>query len=139
MKYFTTTFFCILFSVIFMFLISKISSASSSTGAIIFPLTQKFFTTRYNPQNNTLQLQLQQKDAEIQKLQTENTALHDQFQASIVSSSILIPANIVGAPSFIPGTTFPEYLIINKGTRDNITKGDVSIYQNNAIGKITQT
>jgi rod shape-determining protein MreC len=73
------------------------------------------------------------------KLESENSALSDQFQVSSPNSNTLLPANIVGAPSFIPGVSVPETFIIDKGTRDRVRVGEAVIYKNNLLGKITKS
>jgi rod shape-determining protein MreC len=50
----------------------------------------------------------------------------------------LLPANIVGAPSFIPGISTPETFIIDKGTSDGVKVGDAVVYKNNLLGKISK-
>ncbi len=73
------------------------------------------------------------------KLKDNNSALSDQFQTSFPNSSTLLPANIVGAPSFIPGLSLPETFIIDKGTNDGVRIGEAVVYKNNLVGKITKT
>lgn len=73
-----------------------------------------------------------------QALKAENDALHDQFQVANPRSKNLLPARIVGAPSFIPGVTEPSSFIIDKGTSDNISVGDAVVFKDNLIGKIGQ-
>jgi len=68
----------------------------------------------------------------------ENTALKDQFQTENPSAQRLLPAHIIGAPSFIPGLTIPEYFILDKGLQDGIKVGQVVIYKQNVIGKINK-
>jgi rod shape-determining protein MreC len=73
------------------------------------------------------------------KLERENSALSDQFQATSPNSNTLLPANIVGAPSFIPGISTPETFIIDKGTHDGVKIGEAAVYKNNLLGKITKS
>lgn len=73
------------------------------------------------------------------KLERENSALSDQFQVSSPNSNTLLSANIVGAPSFIPGVSTPETFIIDKGTQDGVKIGEAAIYKNNLLGKITKS
>lgn len=72
------------------------------------------------------------------KLKDNNSALSDQFQTSYPNSSTLLPANIVGAPSFIPGVSLPETFIIDKGTSDGLKVGKAVVYKNNLVGKISK-
>jgi len=73
------------------------------------------------------------------KLESENSALSDQFQAPSPKSNTLLPANIVGAPSFIPGVSTPEIFIVDKGTQDGVKVGEAVVYKNNLLGKITKS
>ena len=66
----------------------------------------------------------------------ENKALRDQFAVSGSTSQSLLPARVVGAPGFIPGVSLPEYLIIDKGLKDNVVLGDAIIVGNNLVGKV---
>jgi len=72
------------------------------------------------------------------KLKDDNAALSDQFQTVSPKSNTLLPANIVGAPSFVPGVTTPETFIIDKGTRDGVMIDAAVVYKNNLLGKITK-
>src|SRR6185295_6938379 len=44
--------------------------------------------------------------SDLEKLKKENKALSDQFQITNPKSSTLVPSNVIGSPSFIPGVTF---------------------------------
>lgn len=77
------------------------------------------------------------KIVEQKKLEEEIAALKDQFQISAPVSQRLMSAKIIGAPSFIPGLSEPENLIIDKGTKDHIYLGQPVIVGNNLVGKIT--
>jgi len=72
-------------------------------------------------------------------LQKENSALADQFATTSIRSQTLLAAKIVGSPSFIPGVSNPQSLIIDKGTGDNVKVGNAVIYKDNLIGKITES
>lgn len=69
-------------------------------------------------------------------LEQDLKALSDQFQTVYPRSQELLPAKIVGAPSFIPGVLPPEILIIDKGEKDNVRVGDAVVFQNNLVGKV---
>jgi rod shape-determining protein MreC len=73
------------------------------------------------------------------KLKDDNAALSDQFQTVSPKSNTLLPANIIGAPSFIPGVSTPETFIVDKGTQDNVKIGEAVVYKNNLLGKITKS
>lgn len=70
------------------------------------------------------------------KLIRENKALHDQFVITSPKSTRLLPAKIVGAPSFIPGITDPTTFIIDKGTNDRVKVGDAVVIKNILVGKV---
>lgn len=71
------------------------------------------------------------------KLIEDNKALKDQFQTENPKSQTLLPADIIGAPGFVPGFSVPEEIIINRGANDGVKLGEAVVYQNNLVGKIT--
>ncbi|OGH21256.1 MAG: hypothetical protein A2958_02035 [Candidatus Levybacteria bacterium RIFCSPLOWO2_01_FULL_38_13] len=75
---------------------------------------------------------------EHERLKKDNLALRDQFQTISPKSTSLIPAKIVGAPSFIPGIFDPVSFIIDKGTKDGVGEGFAVIYKDNIVGKVIQ-
>ncbi|MCL4353994.1 rod shape-determining protein MreC [Patescibacteria group bacterium] len=81
---------------------------------------------------------LRKKLLDQKKLQEDNNALRDQFQTTKIKSTSLIQADIIGAPSFVPGVSLPEFLVLNKGLDDGANLGDAVIYKDNLIGKITK-
>jgi rod shape-determining protein MreC len=83
-------------------------------------------------------LSLTQKLVDQNRLVGDNKALRDQFQTASPKSPALIPADVVGAPGFIPGLSLPEILILNRGANDGVKTGDAVVYQNNLVGEITQ-
>lgn len=72
-------------------------------------------------------------------LQKENNALKDQFQTSLGISLNLLPAKVIGAPSFIPHVTSLETLILDKGQQDGVQEEMGVVFEGNAVGKITKT
>ncbi len=87
----------------------------------------------------TENLRLTSMLSDQKKLERENSALSDQFQVSSPNSNSLLPANIVGAPSFIPGVSVPETFIIDKGIKDGVMVGAAVVYGNNLLGEITKS
>ena len=83
-------------------------------------------------------LELVSKLLDQEKLMKENAALLSQFQTEGLGNDSLLPAQIVGAPGFVPGVTEPEEIILNKGERDNVRVGSGVVFQNNLVGKITK-
>lgn len=84
-------------------------------------------------------LELLSRVATFGKLKRENSALSDQFQTAYPQSLQLLPAQVIGAPGFIPGVSIPNILILNKGAKDNIKKGYAVVIKDNLIGVIVKT
>ena len=80
--------------------------------------------------------QLRKKLVDEKKLVAENNALRDQFKSNTPSGSKLLPAQVIGAPAFMPGVSQPEKLILAVGKKDGVKKGDVVLVNNNLIGNI---
>lgn len=76
--------------------------------------------------------------AKLKLIEQENKALRDQFESSSVKTSNLLPARVIGAPRFIPGISYPEYLILDKGEKDGVFKNDGVVVKNTLIGRITR-
>ena len=106
--------------------ISKIFSTPRASG--VFQLSQ----------NKDMDLVKLSNDLNLVKLEKDNMALRGQFASSNPPPSNLLPAKIIGAPTFIPTVTLPDFFIIDKGTSDGIRVGDGVVSQNNLVGKITQ-
>jgi rod shape-determining protein MreC len=81
-----------------------------------------------------LNLRKQLKDQE--KIEKENAALRDQFETAFPSSYDLIPADVIGAPGFIPGISSPDSLVLNKGSKDGLEKGLAVVFKDNLVGII---
>ncbi|MBI4096582.1 MAG: rod shape-determining protein MreC [Candidatus Levybacteria bacterium] len=76
--------------------------------------------------------------AAFEKLKKENAALSDQFQTFYPSSVKLLKANVIGAPGFIPGVSFPNIFILNKGSTDNVRAGQAVVVKNNLVGTVVR-
>lgn len=83
-------------------------------------------------------LELLSRVSDFEKLKRENAALSDQFQTSYPASSKLLKAQIIGAPSFIPGVSIPDTFILNKGSKDNLRIGQAVVIKDNLIGIIAK-
>ncbi len=81
---------------------------------------------------------LRKKQIADTEIVNENVALKSQFATSADKSQSLIPAKIIGSPGFIPGVNLPDYLIINKGTKDGLRVGVAVVVENNLVGKIAK-
>ncbi len=76
--------------------------------------------------------------AEFEKLKQDNQALRDQFQNSTTPTTNLLPAHIIGMPSFVPGVVTPDTLILDKGKSDGIAIGEAVILNDDLAGKISK-
>ncbi|OGH11058.1 MAG: hypothetical protein A3B38_02635 [Candidatus Levybacteria bacterium RIFCSPLOWO2_01_FULL_36_13] len=84
-------------------------------------------------------IELAKKLVDQQKLIQDNKALRDQFQTSGINTQNLTAASIIGSPSFIPGVSNPENLILDKGVKNGVRKGQAVIYKDNLIGIIKKS
>ena len=142
--------FIILSILIFFFskapILKPISSFFSSIFSPFESLSYGIFSNAENFMVSTKLKALQDENSTLvkrlvdqSKLSQDNKALMDQFQTQNPKSTSLIPANIIGAPSFIPGVSYPENLIIDRGDTDGIRVGDAVLYKDNLIGKVFKT
>lgn len=83
-------------------------------------------------------LELLSRVADFEKLKKENAALSDQFQTSHPQSVRLLPAKVIGAPGFVPGVSVPNFLILDKGAKDNVKVGLAVVIKNNLVGIISK-
>lgn len=117
-------------------ILEKIFSPAQTTTYII---STKFQSLGSDKKIKELQVENQyllEKLVNQKELQKENKALKDQFQTAGVNSQTLLPAQVVGAPGFVPGVSIPQYLIINVGSDNNVKKGQAVIVQNIVVGII---
>jgi len=126
-------------------ILNPVSSVLQKVGTPFQSTAYKFFNSMTLLGENSKLKNLQAENLTLtsmlsdqKKLERENNALSDQFQISSPNSNTLLPANIIGAPNFIPGVSAPEIFIINKGTQDGIKVGEAVVYKNNLLGKITK-
>ena len=84
-------------------------------------------------------LALSKKLTDQNKLTQDNKALRDQFAVSFPRPQSLLPADIVGAPSFLPGFSAPDTLILDRGEKDGVKIGDGVVYQSQFLGKVVST
>lgn len=81
-------------------------------------------------------LELLAKSAELERVKKENQALSDQFQTTYPTSYTLQKAKVIGAPSFFPGASVPNNLIIDKGFKNGLKEGLAVVIKNNLVGII---
>jgi len=118
--------------------LQKITAPFQSTTYTVFNSISLLGTNAKLKKLEVENLALTSMLSDQKKLEKENSALSDQFQVSSPNSNTLLPANIVGAPSFVPGVSTPETFIIDKGTKDGVKIGGAVVYKNNLLGKITK-
>lgn len=115
---------------------SIVESATQKGSSGVFSLSRTFSSPekhKLQEEKNNLQSQLLKENL----LRKDNAALYDQFQSSSISTSILIPARVIGAPHFFPGENDIETLILDKGKKDGVISGQGVIVKNTLVGKIT--
>lgn len=120
---------------------SFLEKPASSMQSFSYNLFQKLPFVAENPEIIKLKeanLELLSRVADFEKLKRENSALSDQFQTTYPRSIQLLPAQVIGAPGFIPGVSIPSILILNKGVKDNIKKGYAVIIKDNLVGVVSQ-
>lgn len=68
--------------------------------------------------------------AKQKELESENRALHDQFEASNPNPTDLLPAQVIGMHD--------DQMVIDKGSRDHVMMGDIIVSKDNLVGKIVK-
>lgn len=84
-------------------------------------------------------IELARKLLDQKKLQSENSALKDQFETTSPRSQNLLNAKVVGAPGFVPGMSFPSFFIINKGEKDGVRRSQAVVFKDSIIGRVEKT
>ena len=139
-------FFLILcFLVIFLFKLSIFKPVSSFVQNIFSPiqslthtLTLGVGTDRQIDDLKKQNLDLTKKIVDQEKILADNKALRDQFSVQYPKSQQLLEAHVISSPSFIPGVTFVENLIVDKGQKDGLKPGMAVVYKDNLVGKIQE-
>ena len=118
---------------------SAIQNIFSPVLSLTYNLSNSVFSFGSNPQIKILKeqnLNLSKKLVDQSKISADNKALRDQFATSNPKPSMLLPADIISSPSFIPGVTLPEYFILDKGEKNGVKVGFAVVYKDNLVGKI---
>ncbi len=105
---------------------------------ITLPIQQWVFMASVKPTGTlTPQQQLQQENnqlraqlAQMQEIKKDDQALHDQFQTTSPAPQKLLPADVIGFQQ--------NSLLIDKGAVEALHDGDVVVFKNNLVGKITK-
>ena len=82
---------------------------------------------------------LKKKLSEEKNILNENIALKSQFEETGSGSKDLLPAKVIGFPGFVPGISLPDYLIIDKGLRSGVVKGNAVVSNNYLVGRVVLT
>jgi len=109
--------------------------------AVIYGSFSKIVNLGQSPDIKLLSLEnvsLSQKLVNQTKIIEDNKALRDQFETLSIRSANLVPAQIVGAPGFLPGISTPETIIINRGQVDGVKVGEAVVYKDNLVGQISK-
>lgn len=138
-SYISVASFFIILSIIFLIL-WRVGSLSFISGFIskIFSAPRSNGVSLINKSDNLDIVKISKGLNEV-KLKKDNEALSDQFATFYPPSSILVPARIIGEPGFIPGISFPVEIILDKGEKDGVKKGQAVVFQNNLVGKVSDT
>lgn len=137
--------------IFFTFLIILLSNFGITDGItsffsrILFPIQKSFYQSFGLLIGNQGNLKLTEenlvflkKQTDLDKLKKDNQALRDQFSIQKPESEKLLPAKVIGFPSFIPNVSYPENLVLDKGLDDGLKMGNAVLYKDNLVGKITK-
>jgi rod shape-determining protein MreC len=105
---------------------------------IVMPFQSPLIKSSSSQQLQKENRQLRQQLVDQKLLEADNRALQDQFATANPPAKHVLPARIVSDPSFIPGITLPDTIVIDKGLFDKVQVGQAVVYKENAIGKITK-
>lgn len=115
---------------------SLIQNIFSPVQSLTHSLATGFRSNREMDNLKKQNLELTKKIVDQGKIAADNKALRDQFEVSYPKSQDLLEARVISSPSFIPGITLAENLIIDKGEKDGIKIGMAVVFRDNLVGKI---
>ncbi|HVF69867.1 MAG TPA: rod shape-determining protein MreC [Xanthomonadales bacterium] len=102
------------------------------------PLQRLVFGVISGPQNLSDADRLRAENSKIlselmkqKELIRENQALRDQFRTANPSPQKLLPAHVVGQKI--------DQIIIDRGSDDGVEKGDIVVFKDNLVGKISKS
>ncbi len=130
--------FCAIVAFFTLFFISDsrgyIQTVFSGPQTVLLHLFQIFKISdgKTQQENKALTLEL----AKMNLIKADNASLHDQFLTSNPPNKNLLPAQIVGMPSFLPGISMPEGYILHAGKKEKVFINAPIIYKDNLIGKV---
>lgn len=123
------------------FLSSFLERGTSAVQSTTFGISQKLPFVSESAKVKKLEeanLELLSQISSFEKLKQENQALSDQFKLTYPLSYNLLKAQVIGAPTFVPGVSVPDSFIINKGLKDNLKEGLAIVVKDNLIGVISE-
>lgn len=132
---------CILLSIVIILFVSDgkgyIQTIFSGPQTVLLHLTQFFSipTNKLQKENADLTVKL----AKMNLIKGDNASLHDQFLTPNPAHQNLLPSQIVGMPSFMPGVSMPENYIIHVGKKENVYINAPIIFKDNLVGRVIQT
>ncbi len=143
-----TVFLIVIFLTFLIILLSNFGITNGITSffsRILFPIQKSFYQSFGLLFNNQENLKLTEENldflkikTDLEKLEKDNYALRDQFSVQKPEAQNLLPAKVIGFPSFIPNVSYPENLILDKGLDDGLKVGNAVLYKDNLVGKITR-
>ena len=110
---------------------------------IIVPVQKNLFVAFAQGEKNESILTKEEEQVRLYQLKIEEQereirALRDQFQTTQPSSETLLPAEVIGFESFIPGVSKPKTLTLDKGSKDGIKIGHVIVVKDILIGRVSR-
>lgn len=112
--------------------LESMTSPVRRSAFVLFQKDENSEITKLKNENRELRSMLmKQKD-----LEKDNQALRDQFIVTKPIPKILLPASMIGAPTFLPGVTSVDKIYIDKGNANKIKKGDKVVFKDNLLGRI---
>lgn len=82
--------------------------------------------------------ELRNRITKLQIIEQDNKALRDQFAVEQPKAKKLLPASVVSMPSVLSRTDTADYLVIDKGSSDNIKVNDPVVYKDSFVGKVSR-
>lgn len=148
---YVTVFIVCLMLVGVIFILSRASFSSpvfAGIGKSLLPVQSAFYSALRSPSflgSSTKVKKLEEENISLKKqlvdkqaLLRENRALRDQFETQGIAHRVILPAQIVGSPGFVPGTAPADFLIIDKGSKNGIVENLAVVYKDVLFGKITK-
>lgn len=138
-------FFCIALILFFVTGGNRLNGFSGFFEQMTIPMQRELFSLTHQQDAKSEREQLREENrklltqaAKLKEIEKENSALRDQFETDDPAPDKLTPAAVVGFPSFIPGESSITQLLIDKGADDSMKVGQVVVFKDNVIGRISQ-